>query len=58
MRATPTSAQQRRHPLGKAAPRSEHRWFEDRRPCTLPVFVADATGRLMPLRFVPSEMGA
>jgi hypothetical protein len=35
---------------------SEHRWFEDRRPpCTLLVFVDDATGRLMQLRFVRSE---
>jgi hypothetical protein len=35
---------------------SEHRWFEDRAdPCTLLVFIDDATGRLMQLRFVPSE---
>jgi transposase len=35
---------------------SEHRWFENRAdPCTLLVFVDDATGRLMQLRFVPSE---
>ena len=35
---------------------SEHRWFEDRAdPCTLLVFVDDASGRLMQLRFVPSE---
>ena len=35
---------------------SEHRWFEDRaEPCTLLVFIDDATGRLMQLRFVPSE---
>jgi len=35
---------------------SEHRWFEDRGPmCTLLVFVDDATGRLMELRFVASE---
>src|SRR4051794_28586688 len=34
----------------------EHHWFEDRGPpCTLLVFVDDATGRLMHLRFVPSE---
>ena len=34
----------------------EHRWFEDRGPpCTLLVFVDDATSRLMHLRFVPSE---
>jgi hypothetical protein len=35
---------------------SEHRWFEDRAdPCSLLVFIDDATGRLMQLRFVPSE---
>jgi hypothetical protein len=35
---------------------SEHRWFEDRaEPCTLLVFIDDATGRLMQLRFAPSE---
>src|SRR5260370_14127979 len=35
---------------------SVHRWFEDRAaPCTLPVFIDDATSRLMELRFVPSE---
>ena len=35
---------------------SEHRWFEDRAPpCTLLVFVDDATSRLMQMRFVPSE---
>src|SRR5829696_2670504 len=34
----------------------EHAWFEDRGPCcTLLVFVDDATGRLMHLRFVESE---
>ena len=34
----------------------EHWWFEDRGPqCTLLVFVDDATGRLMHLRFVESE---
>ncbi len=34
---------------------SEHAWFEDRGPpCTLLVFVDDATSRLMHLRFVPS----
>src|SRR3979411_2092384 len=33
-----------------------HRWFEDRAaPCTLLVFIDDATSRLMELRFVPSE---
>lgn len=35
---------------------SEHRWFEDRGdPCTLLVFIDDATGRLMQLRFAGSE---
>ena len=35
---------------------SDHHWFEDRGPrCTLLVFIDDATGRLMELRFVPSE---
>jgi hypothetical protein len=35
---------------------SDHYWFEDRGPrCTLLVFIDDATGRLMELRFVPSE---
>ncbi len=35
---------------------SEHRWFEHRaNPCTLLVFIDDATGRLMQLRFVESE---
>src|SRR4029078_2893536 len=35
---------------------SEHRCFEDRaEPCSLLVFIDDATGRLMQLRFVPSE---
>jgi transposase len=34
----------------------EHRWFEDRGPpCTLLVFVDDATSRLVHLRFVESE---
>src|SRR4051794_1843714 len=34
----------------------EHHWLEDRGPpCTLLVFVDDATSRLMHLRFVPSE---
>ena len=34
----------------------EHHWFEDREPpCTLLVFVDDATSRLMHLRFVSSE---
>jgi transposase len=35
---------------------SEHRWFEERgAPCTLLVFIDDATSRIMQLRFVPSE---
>jgi hypothetical protein len=35
---------------------SPHAWFEDRGPrCTLLVYVDDATGRLMELRFVKSE---
>ena len=35
---------------------SDHRWFEDRSdPCTLLVFIDDATGKLMQLRFVRSE---
>lgn len=36
--------------------RLEHSWFEDwAEPCTLPVFIDDASGRLMQLRFVTSE---
>src|ERR1700733_7382996 len=35
---------------------SDHRWLEDRAaPCTLLVFIDDATSRLMELRLVPSE---
>ncbi|WP_298235635.1 ISNCY family transposase [uncultured Azohydromonas sp.] len=35
---------------------SDHAWFEDRaEPCTLLVFVDDATSRLMQLHFVPTE---
>ena len=35
---------------------SDHRWFEDRGdPCTLLVFIDDATSKLMQLRFVLSE---
>ena len=35
---------------------SEHRWFEScGEPCTLLVFIDDATSKLMQLRFVPSE---
>jgi len=38
---------------------SEHRRFEGRgEPCTLLVFIDDATSRLMQLRFVPSESTA
>jgi len=38
---------------------SEHRWFEGRgQPCTLLVFIDDATSKLMQLRFVPSESTA
>ncbi len=34
----------------------EHHWFEDRGPnCSLLVYVDDATGRLMELRFVATE---
>ena len=34
----------------------DHAWFEDRGPsCTLLVYVDDATGRIMELRFVTSE---
>ncbi|MER9139131.1 ISNCY family transposase [Mesorhizobium sp. M0830] len=35
---------------------SDHRWFEERGdPCTLLVFIDDATGKLQQLRFVKSE---
>ncbi|MBO0223022.1 ISNCY family transposase, partial [Vibrio parahaemolyticus] len=35
---------------------SDHRWFEDRAPaCTALVYVDDATGRIMEMRFVASE---
>jgi transposase len=35
---------------------SEHRWFENRAdPCTLLVFIDDATSKIMQLRFVASE---
>ena len=35
---------------------SPHDWFEDRGPrCTLIVFIDDATGELMALRFVSAE---
>lgn len=35
---------------------SDHRWFEQQgEPCTLLVFIDDATSKLMQLCFVPSE---
>ena len=35
---------------------SDQRWFEQRgKPCTLLVFIDDATSKLLQLRFVPSE---
>ena len=35
---------------------SEHAWFEERGPkCTLLVYIDDATGKLLELRFVPAE---
>ena len=35
---------------------SDHAWFEERGPrCTLLVFIDDATGQLLQLRFVPEE---
>jgi hypothetical protein len=35
---------------------SDHAWFEERGPkCTLLVYIDDATGQLLELRFVPSE---
>jgi Winged helix-turn helix len=35
---------------------SDHRWFEHRgAPCTLLVFIDDATSRIMEMQFVPSE---
>jgi hypothetical protein len=38
---------------------SPHDWFEGRsEPCTLLVFIDDATGRLLYLRFVPAETTA
>jgi transposase len=38
---------------------SDHRWFEQRgEPCTLLVFIDDATSKLMQLRFVASESTA
>jgi hypothetical protein len=48
----------RREPCGELVQidGSQHRWFEDRdEPCTLLVFIDDATSKLMQLRFVPSE---
>jgi hypothetical protein len=38
---------------------SEHRWFEDPgAPCSLLVFIDDATGKLMQLRFVLFQQDA
>jgi transposase len=38
---------------------SDHRWFEHRGPpCTLLVFIDDATSRIMEMQFVPSESTA
>ena len=51
----------RREALGELIQidRSEHRWFEGRGdPCTLLVFIDDATGRLTQLWFVSSESTA
>jgi len=48
----------RRHCLGELVQvdGSPHDWFEDRGPrCTLIVFIDDATGRLMALRFARAE---
>ena len=55
----------KRHPLRERRPRfgeliqidgSPHDWFEGRsEPCTLLVFIDDATGRLTQLRFMPTE---
>jgi hypothetical protein len=63
---TPRRLRERRaHPPRRRRPRRgeliqidgwEHRWFEDRAPpCVLLVFVDDATGELMELRFAPAE---
>ena len=56
--ANGSSSQDRREHVGELIQidGSEHRWFEDRAaPCTLLVFVDDATSQLMELRFVASE---
>lgn len=60
-----TGRQPQRHPLRERRPRfgeliqidgSPHDWFEGRSaPCTLLVFIDDATGRLTQLRFMPTE---
>lgn len=55
------SASLRREPYGELLQidGSDHRWFEQRgEPCTLLVFIDDATSRFMQLRFVPSERTA
>jgi hypothetical protein len=63
---TPRRLRERRaHPPRRRRPRRgeliqidgcEHRWFEGRAPpCVLLVFVDDATGELMELRFAPAE---
>jgi len=52
---------ERRHRLGELVQidGSPHDWFEGRSlRCTLIVFIDDATGRLMQLRFVPTETTA
>lgn len=56
--APPHQPRARRECLGELVQidGSEHAWFEDRAPtCTLLVYVDDATGRLMELRFVRVE---
>ncbi len=48
----------RREPYGELVQidGSDHRWFEERNdPCTLLVFIDDATSKLQQLRFVKSE---
>src|SRR3954468_14142191 len=57
-RGRPPQPRHRRDCLGEPVriDGCEHAWFEDRGPpCTLLVFVDDATSRLMHLRFVPAE---
>jgi len=56
--APPHQPRARRECLGELVQidGSEHAWFEDRAPtCTLLVYVDDATGRLMELRFARVE---